>query len=231
MYTLLKFFHAVGQGKLNSFRFKDWSDYSMTTAEGILGTGVGTGYPTYQLRKRYSAGSNNRDRDIKKPVAATYSVYRAAVLQTAGGSPGNYALSTITGIVTFVADDSEAISTHTPGASHIFTTAADMTMLAIGEKVYITGVAGTGATTLNGIAHTISNKTGAGPYTWTISTNTTGLTTSSGTAYAYPQAGEALTAASEFDQPVRFDVDHLDSVIDSFGTRTWSNVALIEVKV
>lgn len=211
--ALYSLFLAVAGAGIG-FRARDPFDYQATVSGGLasgrLGsTAAGTGEPTYQLKVRYASDSLTRDETITKPVSGTSIVYRAASPVTAGASPGNIALSTTTGIVTFVADDTESITGHTPGATHAFTTAADMSMLAIGEKVYITGVTGTAATTLNGIAHTISNKSGAGPYTWTISTVTTGLTASSGTAAAYPQAGETLTWAGEFDRPVRFASDKL----------------------
>ena len=231
MDTLLNYFHAVGQGRLNSFRFKDWSDYSATVSQGMLSAGVGTGLPTLQMRKRYISGANILDRDIKKPVVGSPVFYRAASPMTAGGSPGQYAIDTTTGILTMVADASQSIRTHTPGATHVFTTASDITQLTNGDKVYILGVTGTDAAALNGIAHTINSKTGAGPYTFTLATDTTGLSVNNdGTAYAYPQSDEMMTWAGEYDQPVRFDMDNLDASIDSFGTRTWSNVVLIEVR-
>lgn len=204
------FFLAMA-GRLHGFRFKDWGDFDATSSEGRLNTGaVGDGTPTYALYKRYTYGAVSRDRRIAKPVVGTVTVYRNAVAATAGAGAGQYALDTTAGTVTWVADDSEAITGHTVGASHQFTTAADITGLAIGKKVYITGATGTAATTLNSVAHTISNKSGAGPYTWTISTTTTGLTASGGTAYAYPQASDALTWAGQFDVPCRFDTDQID---------------------
>lgn len=229
--TLHAFFVAIGQGRANLFRFKWIKDYTTTTANGFLGTGAGTGAPTYQIRKRYTAGSTNYNKDIRKPVAGTVTGYRNAAPITVGASPGNIAIDTTTGIITFVADDSEAITGHTPGASHVFTTAADIPGLSIGEKVYLTGVTGTGAATLNAIAHTIANKTGSGPYTWTLSTATTGLTASSGTAYEYPQASDVLTCACEFDHPVRFDTDELVARIEGPGIYTLDTLPLVERRV
>ncbi|HJT63068.1 MAG TPA: DUF2460 domain-containing protein [Burkholderiales bacterium] len=209
------FLYAVAQGRKNRFRYPDLTDYLVTQANGRLGaTGqsgtfvaaaVGNGTPTYQLAKRYTASGQTKDRAIQKPVtrAGANTIYRNASPVTFGGAPGNCALATSTGIVTFVANDSESVTGHTPGATHVFTTATDMAGLAIGEKVYLTGVTGTAAATLNNLAHTISNKTGAGPFTWTLATSTAGLTASGGTAFEYPQATDALTWAGEFDVPVQ----------------------------
>lgn len=210
------FVYALAEGPANEFRFWDPSDYLVTTVNGRLAatgqTGifsaaaVGSGQPAYQLAKRYTSGGQSKDREITKPslTAGANIIYRNAAPVTFGAAAGNCALDTATGVVTFVADDSEAITSHTPGASHVFTTAADIPGLAIGEKVYLTGVTGTAASALNNLPHAISNKTGAGPYTWTISTATTGLTASGGTAFEYPQAADALTWAGEFDNPAEF---------------------------
>jgi len=233
--TVIAFFRAVAKGMANTFRFKDWHDYQATVSNGILGTGaVGTGAPTYQLYKRYTSGAYSIDRAITKPVSGLVTVYRNAGAVTVGAGAGQIAIATTTGIITFVADSSGATTGHTVGASHQFTTAADITGLAIGEKVYITGVTGTAATTLNSVAHTVSNKTGAGPYTWTIGTATTGLTASGGTAYNYPQATDALTWAGDFDVPVRLMTDRLDfrALTRSSGlVSSWEEIVLREIRV
>jgi uncharacterized protein (TIGR02217 family) len=229
MYTLLKFFNSVAHGRFNSFRFKDWADYIVLITEGLLDAGVGSGIPAYQFYKRYASDSETYDRKIAKLVSGTVTVYRDAAPVTFGAGAGEVALNYNTGLATFVADASASITGHTPGASHIFTTTADLSMLGVGDKVYITGTTGTAATLLNNLAHTITDKTGT--YTWTLGTVTTGLTASGGTAAAYPQADEALTFGAEFDTPVRFDTDHFDSTIDSFGTRSWVDVPIIEVRV
>lgn len=233
---ILAYCLAIARGRLNGFRFRDWSDYNDThgDAAGWLGTtGVGTGMPTYQMIKRYVSGSNASTRSITKPYGSP-TVTRAGVAVTYGASAGNVAIDTITGILTFVADASQAISTHTVGSSHVFTTAANVSQLGIGDKVYISGATGTGASLLNGIAHTITNKTGSGPYTWTISTNTGGsptLTASGGTIYAYPQADEDLRWSGEFDVPVRFDTDELMAMARGPRLFDLERIPLVEIRV
>ena len=205
--ALLAFFHAV-KGRAYGFRYKDHADYAVAVAAGRLGTGsVGDGTPDpFQLVKRYTSGANTTDREIKKPVSGTVSLYKNAALQT---PTTHYTLDTTTGLVMLAALDAKAVSGHSVGATHQFTTATNLSGLAIGEKVYLTGISGTAAGILNGLAHTISNKTGTGPYTWTINTSTAGLTASGGTAHEYPQAADVFTWSGEFDVPVRFDTDKL----------------------
>lgn len=206
--ALIAFFRAR-KGRLYGFRFKDWADFAAAIANGRLGTGaVGTGTPAYALWKRYTEAGAIDDKRIWKPRSGTVTLYRAGSPVTLGAGAGQASIDFTTGTATFVADASAAVTGHTVGGSHQFTTATDPG-LAIGQKVYLSGVTGTAAATLNAVAHTINNKTGAGPYTWTIAAGTAGLTATGGTAYKYPQATESLTWAGEFDLPVRFDVDQL----------------------
>lgn len=208
---LAAFFRAR-RGRADGFRFKDFSDYSATVSSGILDAGVGDGYPTYQLYKRYTTGAVTHDRKIVKPVSLT--AYRNAGALTVGVSAGNIAIDTTTGIVTFVSDNTQAITAITPGASTTITISAAQTQLVQGDKVYISGVGGTIGAALNGLTHTISSKTNASDLIFAISTDTTGLAwTSGGSCYAYPQADDALTWAGEFDVPVRFDVDSFQASI------------------
>lgn len=237
---MLSYYLAVARGRLHAFRFRDPNDYNDEhgNAVGWLGGGVGSGYPTYQMYKRYVSGSNASLRAITKPYG-TISVTRGGVAVTyATGSPqgaGEITINTATGIITFQADAALVISVHTFGTSHQFRTATDLG-LSIGELVYLSGVTGTAATLLNGIAHTITNKVVASPteYIWTISTNTGGsptLTGSGGTAYAYPQADEALLWTGEFDVPVRFDTDELMAMVRGPRLFDLDRIPLIEVRV
>lgn len=232
---LIAFYLTVARGRLHGFRFRDWADYNDTHGDAIgwLGGGVGTGSPTLQMYKRYVSGSNAALREITKPYG-TISVTRGGVAVVYGASAGQISIDTTNGEITFVADDSEAITGHTIGSSHQFTTAANVTQLGIGDKVYIGSVTGTASSLLNSAAHTISNKSGSGPYTWTISTNTGGsptLTASGGTIYAYPQADEALLWSGEFDVPVRFDTDELMAMIRGKNLFDLDRIPIIEIRV
>lgn len=85
------------QGRVNGFRFKDWSDFQVTYAKanGVL-TVINAGAHTYQLTKLYSFGSATAQRIIKKPVSGTVIIYKNAVDVTA-----NTTIDTTTGVVTW----------------------------------------------------------------------------------------------------------------------------------
>lgn len=46
-----------------------------------------------------------------------------------------------------------------------------------------------------------------------------------------PANGVAITADFEFDVPVRFDTDRLSATLDSYGSRSWNDIPLIETRV
>lgn len=46
-----------------------------------------------------------------------------------------------------------------------------------------------------------------------------------------PVNGVVITASFEFDVPVRFDTDYLNSSIDNYGSNSWNNIPLVEVKL
>jgi uncharacterized protein (TIGR02217 family) len=90
--ALIAFFRAR-RGKARGFRFKDWSDYSVTA--GSIGTGNGS-TTTFQLKKIYTSGGQTVERVITKPVSGTINIYKNGVLQSSGVT-----VSTTTGVVTF----------------------------------------------------------------------------------------------------------------------------------
>lgn len=60
---LQAFFHIAG-GRLNGFRFKDWSDYTVRSGEGAFAP---LSANTFQMYKVYTAGTATRNRRIQKP--------------------------------------------------------------------------------------------------------------------------------------------------------------------
>ena len=185
--------------------------WNTATGQAVGAIGLGYGVPTYRLHKRYTYGARTTDRLITRPIASP-AVLRAAGAVTVGAGAGQIAHDLTTGTVTFVADASQAISSVTVGASTVLTFANGSGIIAamsVGQRVYITGITGTAATTLNGLSHAITAKD-AGLFTLTISTATTGLTATAGTAYKYPQASESLTWTGSFYVPVHFASDDLD---------------------
>lgn len=218
--ALEKFFYAVA-GRLHGFRVRDYGDYQHDSAGGTpvlipldadgyaTGTvGYGYGVPVYQLAKRYTAGALSHDRWITKPVSGDVALTRAASPVTLGASAGNAAVASTTGRVTFVADQSKSINTHTPGTTHVLGLASAFSPnVSVGERVYVTGCGGADAAEINSQSHEVTNVSTADV---TISLNTTGMTITGGTAYLYPQPSQALAWSGTFDVPVRFDVDQLD---------------------
>lgn len=85
---LLNFFH-IARGKANTFRFKDWTDYSVSHDTGRL-VRVGSSNK-FQLSKVYTAGPHEYVRKITKPIAGL-------VINKNGGSV-SYTLDLTTGLV------------------------------------------------------------------------------------------------------------------------------------
>lgn len=240
---ILRWFEAL-DGPADGFRFKDWSDFQATSAVGLLqpvlsGVRVGTagggfGVATYQLVKRYAVGSKSSDRDIRKPVSGTTAVRRNAGAVTVGAGAGQIAIDTTTGLITFAADQTRSVSSHTVGASHVFTLASAFSPnLAIGGRLWVTGVTGTAASLLNSTPLQITNVAAA---VVTVAVNTTGLTATGGTASFFPQPNEPLDWAGDFDVPVRFASDELDDIIiERSGTDSFfldaSSILLREIRI
>lgn len=56
---------------------------------------------------------------------------------------------------------------------------------------------------------------------------TTGIVTFS----SAPAGGEVITADFEFDVPVRFDTDRLSASLDQYGSHSWQDIPIIEVRI
>lgn len=78
MPELIAFFR-LAKGALNSFRFKDWLDYSATDQQ--IGTGDGT-KTTFQLIKIYTVDAYSEQRIITKPVLGTVVVKVNGITET-----------------------------------------------------------------------------------------------------------------------------------------------------
>lgn len=205
------------------FLMLDPKDSLVTAAQGKLiaynngfpaGTmGSGYGEPVYYLFKRYTSigSTQTRDRPISRPL--TPQITRAGSPVTVGAAPGNIAIDSATGKVTFVADASQSILAITVGSTTVLEfvdSTGIYAALAVGQRIYLSGISGTAASLLNGRSHAITAKSGGSPFTLTISTTTTGLTATGGTAFKYPQASEALAWSGRFYVPVHFMTDQLD---------------------
>lgn len=96
--VLLKFFRGMN-GRLNTFRFKDYSDYRCAATEGVV---VGLTARTFQLSKLYFLATGFEEvRTIQAPIDGGFVLYNSGTPLTL---TTDYTLNTATGIVTTVAD-------------------------------------------------------------------------------------------------------------------------------
>lgn len=240
--SLLDFFHAI-QGMGNTFRVHDPGDYQTTISNGVLipisvaaaaGTpGAGYGVNTYLAGKKYTAGALTTYRWLQKLVSGTSVIYRNGSPVTVGVAAGNIAINADTGYITFVADQTRSISSHTVGATHVFTLATAFSPnLVVGGRIYVSGISGTAATTLNGLSHTITN---VASNVITVSAVTTGLTATGGTASFFPQSTDALTLVTDFDVPCMFSSDEANfELFEKNATEyfyRWSGINLEEDRI
>ena len=99
---LIAMFH-IAQGRANSFRWKDWSDYkssALDTAPAATDQALGTGdgaEDEFQIIKTYGVGAYSKTRKITHPVADTVLVAIDGVATEA------FTVSLTTGIITFTA--------------------------------------------------------------------------------------------------------------------------------
>lgn len=236
--TLRTFFRAC-KGQAYGFRFRDFTDY-FDDGVGVLGlplasfsaaaapTGVGSGVPVYQMFKAYVLSPLADYRVIQKPYPTGCNILRNGVACASGSAPGNYALDTTTGIVTFVADAQETIASIAAGANTTINMTAALTGAVPGKLVYFTGVIGDAASVLNGQACPIVTVSGS---TIVVSANTTGETLTGGTAALYPQGSDVLAWTGMFDTPCRFATDAFAPNYDSEGLWTFQSLAVVEIRL
>lgn len=243
-WAILEGLFEVTAGGAYGFLMQDPKDSKVALGQGELmayngvalgPSGVGYGEPSYQLMRVYSVIGSPRKtaRRITRPRFATAT--RNGTPLTAGAGAGNISLNTQTGIVTFVADSSQAVSSIATGADTVVNFSGGAGIVAdldVGERVYLAGLAGSAAAALNGMSHEITAK---GASSLTIDTVTTGLAATGGTAYKYPQADDVLEWSGNFYVPVHFDNDNLDWDMLRSGTFDdrlvgASGVVLMEVR-
>lgn len=189
-------FHRAMKGRAHGFRFKDWSDYQITVANGVL-TRVANTADQFQIIKNYSAGSLLDARKISKPVSGSVQAYR-------NGSTIASTVNTATGIVTLGALSTKTITSISQAVNGVVGCVGHG--FATGSVMKITGVVG--MTQVNNQAFTI---TSTGLDTFTLGVNTSAYTaySSGGSAILYAATTDVLAVSCEFDVPVRFDDDRL----------------------
>lgn len=202
----IAFFRAV-QGRAIGFRFKDWADFAVSHAQGVLGEGVGTGAGSMQIGKKYVLGSTTRIRPLRKPRAGGV-IHRNGSLYTGA------TYSTATGLATLPVDVTRTISGITQANPGVVTTSSAHGY-STGDRIRLSGIGG--MTQLNGTVWTITTLSTT---TFSIPQNTTGYGAYSGggNAAKYAQPSDVLTFEGEFDLAVRFDTDQLRSRFDALGT-------------
>lgn len=109
--ALVSFFEARG-GRLNAFRWKDWSDYKSCLPsrtpdfeDQIIGRGDGE-TTSFQLAKTYRSGLESYSRPIKKPVTGTIRIGVQGDLQI---ETVHYTVDAMTGIVTFLSPPDDGV--------------------------------------------------------------------------------------------------------------------------
>lgn len=220
-------YHRACKGRYHYFRVRDpGPDNKADTqyADGRFNVaGVGDGLPTAKFYKKYTVDSFYEMRRIHLPGTVTISY---------DGSPLTSPAPTIdydTGDVTFGAFDSDSVTAVTPGATTDVTLNSALSGLGVGEKLYLSGLTGTIAATLNGAAHTITNIAAA---VYTLSVDTTGLAyTSGGTGAYYPQATKALKWSGSFYVPCRFASDSLPIRVEGPRFFVTGEVQLVETRL
>ena len=210
----------VVKGQAYGFRFRDWTDYADEGC-GLLGaplvsysnapvpSGTGNGTPTLQLYKQYAAETLADYRLIAKPQ--TVQLYRNGNLMTQGTGAGQAEVDTTTGLVTFFADNAEAIAAWTVGSSTQFQVPAAPGNWVVGTTLFFSGITGDTNGAINGLALPITSISGT---TITVGANTTGETLGGGTASRFPQPTDELTWTGTFDTPVRFSTDQFSPQLD-----------------
>ena len=225
--TLLSVWHRA-HGKFAGFRIRCFDEWS---SNGSIGTPtafdqsmllVSTG--VYQLSKIYgtngTAGATGYPyRLIKKPVSGTVKV---AIGITEIRS-ADWSVATTTGIVTFAADVSHAITGISRASQAVVTLGSHSYV--VGQSVGFINVAG--MTNINGMRGLI---TAADATTITVNINSSAFGTYSagGEVHTRPQTGETVTAGFQFDFPVRFN-SSLPIGQDYTNHRSIDGVELIEI--
>ena len=162
---------------------------------GLISTGV------YELRKYYgiagTAGSTGYPhRKIKKPQSGTILVgIGATAIRSA-----DWSADTTTGLVTFAADQTRAVTAISKATSAVLDVGAGHPFVS-GMSVQVSGVAG--MTQINGLRALVTT-TGATTITVAINSTAFSTYTSGGVIHTRPQSGETVTAGFRFHFPVRF---------------------------
>ena len=225
--TIDAFFRAV-KGRAYGFRIKDWTDFSATSAQGVMTLTAAPG--VYQLGKLYQTGALSETRLIQKPVTGTI----VPLLNAAPMNAGAYTLDTTTGLLTTTPI---AITGVTVGGPTVVTLSAAIPGIVAGQQLICTGLTGPQAAQLNGLPFTILSISGSAYH---IAPTTTGTITPVVGSVAQWQANpgaDVLAWSGQFDVPARFDVDEMKKqIMDRNGPSgelivDWGSIPVIEIRI
>jgi len=195
-------------GGYAGFRVRAWKDFS-TANDGmspptafdspmtLVSPGVYRLAKTYGRDKPALPGIGRPVRQLYKPVAGT-------VLVGVDGSiypSTQYAVDTTTGLVTFAANKSRAITAISKAANAVATVGPNTFL--IGESVAFSGVVG--MVQINGLRGVITAKPDPDNIAVNIDSTAFDTYTSGGNLQTQPVSGETVTCGCEFDIPVAFD--------------------------
>jgi uncharacterized protein (TIGR02217 family) len=224
---VLSLYHRC-YGMYAGFRLKTRDDY---TTNGYIGVPTATDQNlalvsagVYQLQKAYGIGGATQlsiglpTRTIYKPVTGTTEVAISNVPQTT-----YWSVDTTTGLVTFSANKTYAITSITKASSAVATIGTHT--LVAGDSVLFSGVAG--MTQINGLRGVVT-AVGATTITVAIDSTLFSTYTSGGNVNTRPQAGEPVTAGCEFDIPCRFN-SKVDILHTDFLYRGTSSIDVVEL--
>lgn len=215
LFDVIEFFYAR-EGKLNGFRFKDWTDFKL---DNNIATGDNS-TTAFQLLKLYESGSIQYQRRITRPVAST--VVASSRVDLIGSSAYQWTLSG-SGTAEYYL---EASGGGQPPISNKPDT------VEIGGSVASEGLAGSltqgewdwadndslGFTTLYvRVAGDVDPDTlSDGAVIATEDYDTVDDTTGQISFTTPPPQDSIITASCEFDVPVRFDTDELDIQAEAY---------------
>jgi uncharacterized protein (TIGR02217 family) len=92
-------FHQV-RGRARSFPFKDFLDFEVLQAEGLIADDAIEPTGDFQMYRRYGTGAEAYDRRITRPVSGTLIIYRTRSASTTVVT-GDATIDYTTGLVTF----------------------------------------------------------------------------------------------------------------------------------
>lgn len=214
-------FHNAMRGRLYGFRFKDFQDYKASINTGTIGKGVGTGFPSYQLGKKYTVGDASFISIIKKPVEGTVTVYKNNIEITGD----NYAVDYNNGLINFFVLPYLSVvkKSTTAGFANVVTDKPHG--YTQGDFIYFKSTADNRFDNRCYMVQVVLDQN-----TFTIG-DVDVLSDINVKCYKYPQPNDELKASFEFDFPVRFDNDIIDKGQDEAGFISIDTITLVELKI